>query len=180
MLMVRIEEIEQVVAPPPPTEPELDDPIVFDPKVSGIWDHLLAQMTDEQKIGLKEQAKKEQASPSYRHTTPASSRKQEKTAGDSGPVESAASSSVTTQESRGPSRSHPLHLGLVISLLHAGPSHFLILTRSNSVFFHVVQKRQPPSLQAPQWVLRLSSCTTHEDVMTVFRLVHDFCWSEKV
>ena len=74
-------EIEQAVLPPPPTEPELDDSIVFDPKVSGIWDHLLAQMTDEQKRKLREQAKKEQVSPSYRHITPASSGKQEKTTG---------------------------------------------------------------------------------------------------
>ena len=34
-------EPEPVISPPPPTEPELEDPIVFDPKVTGIWDHLL-------------------------------------------------------------------------------------------------------------------------------------------
>ena len=46
-------EPEPVVSPPPPTEPELEDPIVFDPKVTGIWDHLLGLMTDEQKAQLK-------------------------------------------------------------------------------------------------------------------------------
>ena len=60
-------EMEQVVVPPPPTEPELDDPIVFDPKVEGVWNYLLAQMTDEQKQKVKEQALKEGVSPSYRH-----------------------------------------------------------------------------------------------------------------
>ena len=30
-------EQEPATSPPPPTEPELDDPIVFDPKVTGIW-----------------------------------------------------------------------------------------------------------------------------------------------
>ena len=35
-------EREPAISPPPPTEPELDDPIVFDPKVTGIWDHLPA------------------------------------------------------------------------------------------------------------------------------------------
>ena len=102
-------EVEQTSAPPPPTEPELDDPIVFDPKVSGIWDRLLALMTDEQKTRLKEQAKKEGASPSYRHT--ASSEQEEKPS-TSRTEESATSTSDTTQ-SRGPSRSHPLYLGVV-------------------------------------------------------------------
>ena len=54
-------EPEPVISPPPPTEPELEDPIVFDPKVTGIWDHLLGLMTDEQKARLREQAKKEGA-----------------------------------------------------------------------------------------------------------------------
>ena len=98
-------EMEQTVAPPPPTEPEFDDPIVFDPKVTGIWDYLLALMTDEQKARLKEQAKKEGASPSYRHT--ASSDQEEKPSA-SRTEESATSTSDTTQ-SRGPSRSHPVH-----------------------------------------------------------------------
>ena len=35
-------EQEPAISPPPPTEPELEDPVVFDPKVTGIWDHLLA------------------------------------------------------------------------------------------------------------------------------------------
>ena len=33
-------EPEPVITPPPPTAPELEDPIVFDPRVTGIWDHL--------------------------------------------------------------------------------------------------------------------------------------------
>ena len=102
--------VEQTVAPPPPTEPELDDLIVFDPKVSGMWDYLLAMMTDEQKARLKEQAKKEGASPSYRHT--ASSEQEEKPS-TSRAEESAASTSDTTH-SGGPSS--PLqHKGEILS-----------------------------------------------------------------
>ena len=58
-------EPEPVITPPPPTAPELDDPIAFDPKVTGVWDHLLGLMTDEQKAQLKEQARSEEVTPSY-------------------------------------------------------------------------------------------------------------------
>ena len=60
-------EPEPVITPPPPSAPELEDPIAFDPKVTGIWDHLLGLMTDEQKAQLKEQAKSEDITASYRH-----------------------------------------------------------------------------------------------------------------
>ena len=61
---------EPAITPPPPTTPELEDPIVFDPKVTGIGDRLLGLMTDEQKAQLKEQAKSEEVTPSYRHVNP--------------------------------------------------------------------------------------------------------------
>ena len=35
-------EPEPAITPPPPTAPELEDPILFDPMVTGIWDHLIA------------------------------------------------------------------------------------------------------------------------------------------
>ena len=63
-------EPEPVITPPPPSAPEPEDPIIFDPKVTGIWDHLLGLMTDEQKAQLKEQAKTEDVTPSYRHVDP--------------------------------------------------------------------------------------------------------------
>ena len=92
--------MEQVVAPPPPTEPELDDPTTFDPKVMGVWDYLLAQMTDEQKQSVREQATG-RSSPSYRHTTPVPpSSEQVMITSDVGPMWSMSSSSVTTHESR--------------------------------------------------------------------------------
>ena len=56
-------EMEQTGAPPPPTEPELDNQIVFDPKVSGIRDYLLALMTDEQKTRLREQQRRKESRP---------------------------------------------------------------------------------------------------------------------
>ena len=167
-------EIEQVIAPPPPTEPELDDPIVFDPKVTGIWDHLLALMTDEQKTHLREQAKKEGALPSYRHT---GSSEQEDKPGGSRTEESATSTSDTTR-SRGPSRSHPVYLGNVAIAAQKGNT----FTDFNSVMNVIL----PCSVQeaaalfvSPQWVSRIIACATHEDVMTVLRLFHSFCWSER-
>ena len=97
-----------------PTEPELDDPNVFDPKVTGVWDHLLALMTDEQKTQLKEQAKKEGASPSYRHT--GSAERQDKTGVSK--VEGSATSTSDATHSRGPSRSHPVYLGNIAIAAH--------------------------------------------------------------
>ena len=88
-------EPEPVITPPPPTAPELEDPIVFDPKVTGIWDHLLGLMTDEQKAQLKEQAKSEEVTPSSRHVNP---------------TEREASPRSEGAHSRGPSRSNPLYL----------------------------------------------------------------------
>ena len=55
-------------------------------------------MTDEQKTQLKEQAKKEDASPSYRHI---------------GSTEREDTSTSDTVRSRGPSRSHPTFLGKI-------------------------------------------------------------------
>ena len=55
-------------------------------------------MTDEQKAQLKEQAKVEDVTPSYRHVDP---------------VERAASPRSEGAQSRGPSRSNPLFLGRI-------------------------------------------------------------------
>ena len=96
-------EPEPVITPPPPTAPELEDPLVFDPKVTGIWDHLIALMTDEQKAQLKELAKSEEVTPSYRHVA-------------STPRE--ASPSSEGAKSRGPSRSNPLYLERIALAAH--------------------------------------------------------------
>ena len=96
-------EPEPVITPPPPTAPELEDPLVFDPKVTGIWDHLIALMTDDQKAQLKELAKTEEVTPSYRHVV-------------STPRE--ASPSSEGANSRGPSRSNPLYLGRIALAAH--------------------------------------------------------------
>ena len=63
-------EPERAITPPPPTAPELEDPILFAPRVTGICDHLIALMTDEQKAQLKEAARSHQATPSFRHVPP--------------------------------------------------------------------------------------------------------------
>ena len=94
---------EPAITPPPPTAPELDDPILFDPMVTGIWDHLIALMTDEQKAQLKEAAKSQQVTPSFRHVPPNS--------------KGTSPSSVGTK-SRGPSRKNPLYLGRVAVAAH--------------------------------------------------------------
>ena len=97
-------EPEPAITPPPPTAPELEDPILFDPMVTGIWDHLIALMTDEQKAQLKEAAKSHQATPSFRHVPP--------TPRGTSPF------SVGTK-SRGPSRKNPLYLGRVAVAAHS-------------------------------------------------------------
>ena len=167
-------EVEQVTAPPPPTEPELDDQIVFDPKVTGIWDHLLALMTDDQKTQLKEQAKKEVASPSYRHT---GSSEQEERPGTSRTEESATSTSDTTR-SRGPSRSHPVLLGNTAIAAHRANTfkHFAAVM---SVILPCSVQEAAALLVSPQWVARIVVCKTHEEVIGVYRLFHQFSWSER-
>ena len=167
-------EMEPVIAPPPPTEPELDDPTVFEPKVTGIWDHLLALMTDEQKTQLKEQAKKEGTSPSYRHT---GSFEHGDKPGASRTEESATSTSDTTR-SRGPSRSHPVYLGNIAIAAYKGNT----FTDFNSVMNVIVPCSAPEAAAlfvSPQWVSRIVVCTTHEEVVDVFRLFHTYSWSER-
>ena len=167
-------EMEQTGARPPPTEPELDDPIVFDPKVSGIWDYLLALMTDEQKTRLKEQAKKEGVSPSYRHTAPS---EQEDKTSTSKAEESATSTSDTTQ-SRGPSRSHPLFLGMV-AIAAQRANTFTDFSSVMNVVVPCSPQEAAALFTSSQWVARIMTCTSRDDVMTVFRFFHVFCWSER-
>ena len=156
-------EQEPAISPPPPTEPELDDPIVFDPKVTGIWDHLLALMTDEQKTQLKEQAQNETASPSYRHV---------------GTTERERSPPSESVHSRGPSRSKPTYLGVVA--IAANKANIFVS------FADVMNMVVPCSLResiavfsSPPWVHRLAFCTTPEDVMEVFHLYHLTSWSDE-
>ena len=169
-------EIEQVTPPPPPpsTEPELDDPIVFDPKVTGIWDHLLALMIDDQKAQLREQAKKEGASPSYRHVGSS----EQKDNPSAARTEESGTSTSDTPHSRGPSRSHPVYLGHIAIAAQKANT----FTDFNSVMNVIVPCNAQEAgalFTTPQWVARLVECTTHEDVMTVFSLFHSFCWSER-
>ena len=156
-------EPEPVISPPPPTEPELEDPIVFDPKVTGIWDHLLGLMTDEQKAQLKEQAKTEEVSPSYRHVDT---------------VEVATSTPSERDRSRGPSRSNPLYLGRIAFAANKGNT----IPRFNEIMNVILpcsEKEAAAFFSSPPWVHRLTSCTTHGEVIDVFRLYHEMCWTEE-
>ena len=158
-------EPEPVIAPPPPppTEPELDDPIVFDPKVTGVCDHLLALMTDEQRTQLKEQAKKEDASPSCRHI---------------GSTEREDTSTSDTVRSRGPSRSHPIYLGKTAIAANRANA-FDDFSAVMNVILQGSVREAVALFSSPRWVQRLTRCTTHEDVVGIFRLYHSFCWSDK-
>ena len=156
-------EMEQTGAPPPPTEPELDDPIVFDPKVSGIWDYLLAMMTDEQKAHLKEQAKKEGASPSYRHT----GSKETEEGPSTSTTEKSGTSISDASRSRGPSRSHPLYLG-VLAMAAQKRQTFVDFRAVMNVIAPCSRQEGAALFASPQWASRITACTTHEDVMTVF------------
>ena len=154
-------EREPAISPPPPTEPELDDPIVFDPMVTGIWDHLLALMTDEQKAQLKERANKETASPSYRHV---STTERE--------------GSPQSLQSRGPSRSHPAYLG-VVAMAANRTNAFEDCQAVMNVVLPCSQREAVAMFTSPPWVHRIQHCTTPEDVMEVFRLYHSTTWSDE-
>ena len=134
-------EQEPAISPPPPTEPELEDPIVFDPMVTGIWDHLLALMTDEQKAQLKEQASKQTASPSYRHV---STTERE--------------GSPQSVQSRGPSRSHPVYLG-VVAIAANKTRGFEDYNAVMNVVLPCGQREAAAMFTSPPWVHRILHCT---------------------
>ena len=138
-------------------------PIVFDPKVTGVWDHLLALMTDDQKTQLKEQAKKEEASPSYRHVS--SAEKEDSPTSD-------------TARSRGPSRSHPAYLrNIAIAANRANT--FVDFKKVMNVILPCSPQEAAAFFASPYWVYRIVDCDDHEDVIGIFRLYHSFCWSDK-
>ena len=144
-------ESEPAISPPPPTEPELEDPIGFDPKVTGIWDRLLGLMTDEQKAQLKERAKTEEVSPSYRHVDTA---------------ERAVSPPSERVRSRGPSRSNPILLGRIAIAANKGNT-FPRFNELMNVVLPCSEREAVALFSSPSWVHRLTSCTTHEEVVNV-------------
>ena len=156
-------EPEPVITPPPPSAPELEDPITFGPKVTGIWDHLLGLMTDEQKAQLKEQAKTEDVSPSCRHV---------------GPVEKETSPRSEGVQSRGPSRSNPLFLGKIAMAANRIKAFPQFEDVQNTIL-PCGEKEAVALFSSPPWIRRVTLCTTHEEVIDVFRLYHQQCWSEE-
>ena len=149
-------EPEPVTTPPPPTAPELEDPLVFDPKVTGIWDHLIALMTDDQKAQLKELAKTEEVTPSYRHVA-------------STPRE--ASPSGEGAKSRGPSRSHPLYLERIALAAHKVKA-FVHFQDIQNTILPCDEKEAVALFSSPPWIQRITACTTSEEIIDVFRLYH--------
>ena len=156
-------EPEPAITPPPPTAPELEDPLLFDPMVTGIWDHLIALMTDEQKAQLKEAAKSEQVTPSFRHVPPT-------------PRE--ASPSSEGAKSRGPSRRNPLYLGRVAVAAHRVKA-FLNFKDVENTVLPCGQREAAALFSSPPWIQRITACTTSDEVMDVFALYHQQCWSEE-
>ena len=156
-------EPEPAITPPPPTAPELEDPLLFDTKVTGIWDHLIALMTDEQKTQLKESAKSEQVTPSFRHVA-------------STPRE--ASPSSEGAKSRGPSRRNPLYLGRIAIAAHKAKAFVKFQDLQNTIL--PCEEREAVALfSSPPWIQRVTACSTSEEVIEVFRLYHQQCWSEE-
>ena len=68
--------VEEVTVLPPPTAPELEDPMNFDLEVLGTWDYLLSYVSDEYKEQVIQQSVKEGVSVGYRHAR-SSKRQQE-------------------------------------------------------------------------------------------------------
>ena len=156
-------EPEPAITPPPPTAPELEDPLLFDPKVTGIWDHLIALMTDEQKAQLKESAKSEQVTPSFRHIA-------------STPRE--ASPSSEGAKSRGPSRRNPLYLGRIAIAAHRAKAFVNFQDLKNTIL--PCSEREAVALfSSPPWIQRITACNTSSEVIEVFALYHQQCWSEE-
>ena len=156
-------EPEPVITPPPPTAPELEDPILFDPKVTGVWDHLLGLMTDEQKAQLKEQAKSEGVTPSYRSVNP---------------IEREASPRSEGAHSRGPSGSNPLYLGRIATAANRIKAFPRFEDVQNTIL-PCGEKEAVALFSSPPWIHRVTSCTTNAEVIEVFRLYHEQCWSEE-
>ena len=156
-------EPEPAITPPPPTAPELEDPLLFDPKVTGIWDHLIALMTDEQKSQLKESAKSEQVTPSFRHIT--------STLREASPSSEGA-------KSRGPSRRDPLYLGRIAVAAHKARAFVNFQDLKNTIL--PCSEREAVALfSSPPWIQRITACNTSNEVMEVFALYHQQCWSEE-
>ena len=152
-------EPEPVITPPPPTAPELEDPLLFDPKVTGIWDHLIALMTDEQKAQLKEAAKSEEVTPSFRHVA--------STPRDASPSSEGA-------RFRGPSRKNPLYLGRIAIAAHKAKAFVKFQDLQNSIL--PCDEREAVALfSSPPWIQRVTACTTSEEVIEVFCLYHQQC-----
>ena len=156
-------EPEPAITPPPPTAPELEDPILFDPMVTGIWDHLIALMTDEQKAQLKEAAKSQQATPSFRHVAPT-------------PREASPSSEGT--KSRGPSRRNPFYLGRVAVAAHRVKA-FLNFKNVENTVLPCGHREAAALFSSPPWIQRVTACSTSDEIMDVFALCHQQCWSEE-
>ena len=156
-------EPEPAVTPPPPTAPELEDPILFDPMVTGIWDHLIALMTDEQKAQLKESAKSEQVTPSFRHV-PSAPR--------------GAPPSSEGAKSRGPSRRNPLYLERIAIAAHKAKA-FVQFQELKNIVLPCSEREAVALFSSPPWIQRITACTASNDVMEVFALYHQQCWSEE-
>ena len=120
-------------------------------------------MTDEQKAQLKEMAKSEAITPSYRHV-PSTPR-------EASPISEGA-------RSRGPSRKNPIYLGRIALAAHKVKAFVNFQDLQNTII--PCDEREAVALfSSPPWIQRITACTTSEEVIEVFRLYHQQCWSEK-
>ena len=120
-------------------------------------------MTDEQKAQLKEQAKSEEVTPSARRVDP---------------IQREASPRSEGAHSRGPSRSNPLYLAR-IAIAANRVKAFPRFEDVQNTILPCGEKEAVALFSSPPWIHRVTSCTTNEEVMDVFRLHHEQCWSEE-
>ena len=106
---------------PPPTAPELDGPVKFDPKVPGIWGYLLSYSSEEHKEQVSQQSVKEGVSVGYRHTH--SSKRPHQPPQDEAEEKgsySSTSSSTDKPDDRDPLGQNPILLGMAIMAAKRG------------------------------------------------------------
>ena len=120
-------------------------------------------MTDEQKAQLKEAAESEEVTPSFRHVVSAPR---------------GASPSSEGAKSRGPSRKNPLYLGRIALAAHKAKAFVKFQELQNTIL--PCNEREAVALfSSPPWIQRVTACTTSEEVIEVFCLYHQQCWSDE-
>ena len=80
--------------------------------------------------------------------------------------------------SRGPSRKNPLYLGRIAIAAHKVKAFVQFQSLQNTIL--PCDEREAVALfSSPPWIQRITACNTSEEVIEVFRLYHQQCWSDE-